>query len=107
MNAAATNTATRFSVCVRRNLCLNSSSLKRWSLLATNAFAESTRAPSGRSLARRRAIVLAILGVGAAEPEPNDSVSGYRNRKTALLILPTSAPDTQKAGRRNIGKPLR
>jgi hypothetical protein len=28
-NAAATNTATRFSVAVRRNLCLTSSNLKR------------------------------------------------------------------------------
>src|SRR4029079_3850677 len=107
MNAAATNTATRFSVCVRRHLCLHSSSLKRWRLLATNTFAESTRALPRRSLAWRRAIVLAILGVGAAELEPHDSVSGYPERKNALLILPTSAPDTQKAGHRNIGKPLR
>src|SRR5690348_1136315 len=106
MNAAATNTVTRLSVCVRRNLCLSSSSLKRWRFLTTIAFFEnSTRAPLRRCLAQRQVIVLEVLGFDAAEPEPNDSASGYWNRRTVLSIPPISALDTPKVGHRNNGKP--
>ena len=103
-NATATNAATRISVEVRRNLCLTSSSLKCRRLLNTNAFLEFTRALQRQSLARRRVTFLVALDFDAAEPEPNDSVSGFGNRRSALSILPTSARDTPKAGRRNSDK---
>lgn len=69
------NAATRISVEVRRNLCLSSTSLKRRRLLATNAFAELTRALARRSLARPLVSFLEVLYFDAAEPKPNDNVS--------------------------------
>jgi hypothetical protein len=53
---------------------------------------------------RAKISVAFSLAFAAAEPEPNDSVSGYWNRKSALLIPPTSGRDAPKAECRNSGK---
>jgi hypothetical protein len=76
-------------------------------LLNHEYFKESTSASLQWSLARRQVIFLAVRGFDAAEPEPTDSVFEYWNRKSVLLIPPTSGRGTPKVEHRNSGKQRR
>lgn len=76
-------------------------------LLNHECFAESTPSPLHRSLARRQVISLTVRGFDAAEPEQTDSVFGYWNRKSVLLIPLTPGRDTPKVEHRNSGKSRR